>query len=106
MQDKNKSSSCQVGYFHKFRGFYFIFHKGHCVCVCVFTTITNPTNKLLDRIEWGYQLSSLVVEDIIKLLSSNKGHIIELSPYILIANAIFLLTLTNYNMIPLQNSFS
>jgi hypothetical protein len=59
------------------------------VCVCVFNTITNPINKLLDKIEWGYQLSSLVVEDIIKLLSSNKSHIIESSPYILIAYAIF-----------------
>jgi hypothetical protein len=63
MQDKNKSNSCQVGYFDNFEGFYFISHKGHCMCV-FFNTITNPTNKLLDRIEWGYQLSTLVVEDI------------------------------------------
>jgi hypothetical protein len=30
MQDKNKSSYCQVGYFDNFRGFYLISHKGHC----------------------------------------------------------------------------
>ncbi len=57
MQDKKKSSSCQVGYFDNFRGLYFISHKWHCVCVCVcvfLNTITNPTNNLLDKIEWGH----------------------------------------------------
>jgi len=42
----------------------------------------------------------------IKFLSSNKGHMIEPSPYISIANVKFSLALTNYNMIASQIYFS